>query len=149
MTRPSEIKPREGDQPGTVYSDYEIGSKLPELRFTITPEIMREYAGLVDGSADGYAIDGRRAALPSVISVYFMAVLYQKYPPQQGGIMAGNKFTFHRPIWADEPIEIIGTGEIKNKFEKRGRRYVSYLAEFRTSSGELVSTALNTSTFPN
>lgn len=149
MTRPTEIKPREGDQPGTNYDDYEIGATIDAVNFTITPAIVREYAGLVDGDPEGYEIGGRRASLPSVISVYFMAVLYQRYPPQQGGIMAANKFTFHDPIWADEDTELVGTGVIKDKFEKRGRRYVRFLAEFRRTDGTLVATALNTSTFPN
>ncbi len=149
MTRPTEIKPREGEQPGTLYEDYVVGSTIDPVHFTISPEIMREYAGLVDGDPEGYEIDGRKASLPSVISVYFMGVLYQKYPPQQGGIMAANKFTFHDPIWADETTELIGTGVIKDKFEKRGRRYVRFLAEFHRPDGTRVATALNTSTFPN
>src|SRR5690606_20724900 len=149
MTRPSEIKPREGDQPGTLYDDYEIGAPIGPLSFTVTPDIVREYVGLVDGNPDAYVIDGRKASLPSVISAYFMAVLYQRYPPQQGGIMAANKFTFHDPIWADENTELIGTGVIKSKFEKRGRRYVQYHAEFHRPDGTLVATALNTSTFPH
>ena len=110
MTRPSDIKPREGEQRGTTYDDYVIGDTLPPLRFTVTPEIMREYAGVVDGAAGGYEVEGRKAALPSVLQVYFMAVLYSKYPPQQGGVMGSNQFRFFEPIWADASIDIIGTG---------------------------------------
>src|SRR5690606_22434972 len=70
MTRPTEIKPREGEQPGTLYDDYVVGSTIDPVHFTITPEIVREYAGLVDGDPEGYEINGRKASLPSVISVY-------------------------------------------------------------------------------
>ena len=148
MTRPSEIKPREGERPGTTWDTYVIGDTLPETRFTVTPDVIREYAEAVDGMADGYDVDGRKAALPSVLAVYLMSVLYRKYPPAQGGVMAGNTFSFHHPIWANEDTEIVGTGRIEEKFEKKGRRYVRYSAEFTTGDGTLVCRATNTSTFP-
>lgn len=85
MTRPSDIKPREDEQRGTTYEDYVIGDTLPPLRFTVTPEIMQEYASVVDGSASGYDVGPRKAALPSVLQVYFMAVLYSKYPLSKAG----------------------------------------------------------------
>ncbi len=39
MTRPSEIKPRDVDQPGAPFSVVEVGSTLPETRFSLTQEI--------------------------------------------------------------------------------------------------------------
>ncbi|VCU68763.1 hypothetical protein PIGHUM_00821 [Pigmentiphaga humi] len=148
MTRPSEIKPREGEQRGTTYDDYVIGDTLPPLHFSVTPEIMQEYAGVVDGDAAGYEVDGRRAALPSVLQVYFMAVLYSKYPPQQGGVMGSNQFRFFEPIWADESIDIVGTGRIEKKFVKRDKRYVSFSADFKDKNGRMIAQALNVSHFP-
>jgi len=148
MTRPSDIKPREGDVPGTTFEQYVIGETFPEVRFTITPDIIDEYTRSVDGDVQAYKIGGRPVALPSVLCVYLMAVMYRKYPPLQGGIMAGNKFSFHGPIWADEETEIVGTGKVENKFEKRGRRYIQYSATFKNGRGEHIATAVNTSTFP-
>ena len=43
MTRPSEVKPREGEQPGTLAADYKAGAILPRLAFTVTPDIVDEY----------------------------------------------------------------------------------------------------------
>jgi len=148
VTRPSDIKPREDEQRGTTYEDYVIGDTLPPLRFTVTPEIMQEYASVVDGSASGYDVGPRKAALPSVLQVYFMAVLYSKYPPQQGGVMGANQFRFFEPIWADESIDIIGTGRIEKKFVKRSKRYVSFSADFKDTKGRLIAQALNVSHFP-
>jgi hypothetical protein len=148
MTRPSEIKPREGEHRGTTYGDYIIDDELPPLHFTVTPDIMREYASVVNGDVDGYEVDGRKAALPSVLQVYFMAVLYSKYPPQQGGVMGANEFKFHTPIWADEVIDIVGTGKIERKFIKREKRYVSFSADFRKRDGTMVAQARNVSHFP-
>ena len=39
MTRPSEIKPRDVDQPGAPFSVVEVGSTLPETRSSLTQEI--------------------------------------------------------------------------------------------------------------
>src|ERR1044072_6806618 len=148
MTRPSEIKPREGDLPGATWDSYIIGDQLPETRFTITPDIVDESSTASDVDADDYQLDGRPVAVPSVLCVYLMAVFYRKYPPLQGGIMAGNKFSFFHPIWADEDTEIVGTGQVEEKFEKKGRKYIRYSASFALPDGTPVARAVNTSTFP-
>ncbi len=149
MTSPSDIKPREGDLPGASWDNYVIGDKLPATRFTITQEELPENHIAIDSDPKGVLIDGRRAAVPSVLFVYLMAVFYRKYPPTQGGIMSGNKISFFHPIWADEDTEIVGTGEVLEKFEKKGRRYIRYAAEFALADGTKVARAVNTSTFPN
>ena len=123
MTRPSEVKPREGDQPAALYKDWTVGVEFPPLPFTITPDIVREYNSAVDADPANYVINGRQAAPPNVVVVYMMAVMYRLYPPQQGGIMIGNTIQFHNPIWADEDTEVIGTGRVTDKFEKKGRKY--------------------------
>ncbi|MDR7034151.1 hypothetical protein [Mesorhizobium sp. BE184] len=150
MTRPSDIKPREGDLPGSKFDDFEIGAKLPETRFTITPDIVAEYARAVESDPRGFEIDGKRAALPSVLFVYLMSVFYRRYPPAQGGIMAGNRMAFFSPIWADEDTDIVGTGQVEEKFTKKGRNYIRYSAVFhRADNGQKIAEAVNTSTFPN
>jgi len=149
MTRPSDIKPREGEVRGTRYEEYVTHDALPELRFTITPDVVREYAEAVDGDPAGYEHGGDKVALPSVLAPYLMAVLYRKYPPAQGGIMASNVFRFHHPISAETDTEIVADGRIEETFEKKGRKYVRYSARFRTAAGDLVAEAVNTSTFPS
>ncbi|WP_420226550.1 hypothetical protein [Pigmentiphaga litoralis] len=65
MTRPSEVKPREGDLPAALYKDWQVGAEFPELAFTVTPDIVDEYLSVVDGDPANYLIDGRRAAPPT------------------------------------------------------------------------------------
>lgn len=148
MTWPSEIKPREGEKPGTRFEEYQIGDVLPPLGFTVTPEVIQAYAQSVLCDEGGYEVGGRMAAPTSVLAVYLMAVLYRRFPPLQGGVMAANSFEFYRPLWVDEDTELVGSGYITNKTEKRGRKYVSYCAEFATEDGALVARAANSSTFP-
>ena len=118
--------------------------------FTITPDIIAEYAKAVESDPKGIEVDGRRAALPSVLFVYLMSVFYRRYPPAQGGIMAGNVLRSYQPIWIDEETEIVGTGRVEEKFTKKGRNYIRYSAVFhRADTGEKIAEAINTSTFPD
>jgi hypothetical protein len=149
MTRPSDVKPREGEVRGTRFEEYVVHEPLPEMRFTLTPEVVREYEAAIDCDHSGHELDGEPVAVPSVLCVYLMAVLYRRYPPAQGGIMAANDFQFHAPLRADVDTEIVGSGRIEEKFEKRGRQYVRYSVQFRrVADGALIATAVNTSTFP-
>ena len=94
-------------------------------------------------------MDGRRAAQPTVLAVYLLAVVYRKYPPIQGIIFTDVSWRFHAPIWADEDTEISATGVVKDKFEKRGKHFVRWSAEFRRADGELLTTATNTMYVPS
>lgn len=148
MTRPSEIKPREGEQPAALYNDWEVGAEFGKLQFTITPEIVQEYQAVTATDTQNFVIDGRQAAPPNVVLVYMMAVMYRKYPPQQGGIMIGNTIEFHSPIWADEITEVVGSGRLTDKFEKKGRKYICYDVEFKRPNGTLIAVVNHTSAFP-
>jgi hypothetical protein len=149
MTRPSDVKPREGELPGTRWEEFEVGAELPEFSFTLTPDVVQEYSSLIESKPQGYKVDGQRYAVPSVLSLYLMAVLYRKYPPAQGGIMASNKFWYVSPLAAGAATDIVASGAILEKYEKRGRRYVRYSAEFRNTEGNVIARAENLSTFPD
>ena len=62
MTRPAEVKVREGATPGTRYAEFEVGAKMGEVTFTITPDIIEEYIRAVEGDEKLYVVDGRKAA---------------------------------------------------------------------------------------
>jgi len=110
---------------------------------------VQEYISVVNADAENYVIDGRQAAPPNVVLVYMMAVMYRKYPPQQGGIMIGNTIEFHHPIWADVDTEVVGTGRLTDKYERKGLKYIKYDVEFKTPQGVLLVAVNHTSAFPN
>ncbi|MGE4336550.1 MAG: hypothetical protein AB7E55_11320 [Pigmentiphaga sp.] len=144
MTRPSDIKPREGSSPGTTYAQFEEGKQLGPVEFTITPEIVDEYFDAVGADRDLYKIDGRQAAPPNVILPYMTVPIYQTYPPIQGIVMAELDLSIHHPIWADEYTSMRATGRVLKKFEKRGRRYVQWEAEFSSGDGVRIASFINT-----
>ena len=144
MTRPSDVKVREGTTAGTAYAAFVVGKALDPVRFTITPAIIEEYAAAVEADLSAYRLDGRPVSPPNVLFVYMTVVLYRTYPPIQGIVMAEADFRWHHPIFADRDTEIVASGEIIEKFEKRGRRYVRWRGEFRQADGTPVATLVNT-----
>lgn len=143
MTHPTEVKPREGDQRGTYPHEFEVGGGLPELRFTVTPEIVDEYLAAIDANPALYEVDGRKVAPPNVLAVYLLAVLYRRFPPAQGIILAKQHWKFFQPIWADQATEMAATGSIESVDERRGKHFVRWSAHFTTVDGTPVATAVN------
>src|SRR5699024_12182300 len=149
MTRPSEVKPREGDQPGTPYAVVEVGAKLPEMNFSITPEINEEYLAAIDEQdADYYVYQGRPVCAPNVLSVYLLAVLYRRYPPIQGIVVYDQSWRWHNPIYADETTPLVAEGRVTDKYEKRGRKWLKFEAVFKKEDGTIIAEAKHTLHLP-
>ena len=148
MTRPSEIKPREGSVAGTTYAQYEEGKALGPVRFEITPEICEEYFDAVQSDRTLYVLDGRQAAPPNVLLPYMTVPIYQTYPPNQGIVMAELDMRWQSPIWANETTRVVGTGRVLKKFEKRGRHYIQWEATFAREDGPVLATLTNTFHIP-
>ena len=106
MTRPSEVKPREGDQPAALYKDWTVGVEFPPLPFTITPDIVRAVGRALgslaqergrdtivvgrDGRLSGPALsaalaDGIRSSGANVVDVGMVATLICYFAAYQLG----------------------------------------------------------------
>ena len=144
MTRPSDIKPREGSVEGTRWERFEEGRRLGPVRFEITPAICDEYMDAVQADRSLYRVDGRQAAPPNVLLPYMTVPIYQTYPPNQGIVMAEVDLSWSAPIWADETTPVVATGRVLRKFERRGRRYVQWEAEFARDGGQPFARLTNT-----
>lgn len=148
MTWPTEVKPREGDAPGTPSSGFEVGSELPEMRFTITPEVIETYLASIESDPSLYRLDDRAVAPPNVLAVYQLAVLYRKYPPIQGIILTEQEWTWQSPIWADEDTEIVARGRIEDVYEKRDKKFLRWSADFFRADGTPVASSTNAMYLP-
>ena len=149
MTRPIELKPREDESRGTLPEEYVVGTELPAMPFTVTPEIIDEYIAAVDADRSLYQIDGRPAAPPNVLAIYLLATIYRRYPPIQGIILTDVAWHFHHPIWADEDTYITACGRIEDKLERRGKHFVCWSASFRRHDGQPLAEARNTMYVPS
>jgi hypothetical protein len=144
MTRPSDIKPREGSVAGTTYAQFREGEPLGPVRFDITPALCEEYFDAVQADRALYRVDGRQAAPPNVLLPYMTVPIYRTYPPNQGIVMAELDMRWESPIWADETTPVVATGRVLRKFEKRGRRYVQWEASFAREGGAVLARLTNT-----
>jgi len=143
MTRPSEIRIKEGETGGTRAADYEPGADLGELRFTITPDVVREYMAVVEADPSLYVRDGRPVAPPHLLCPYLMPVMYRRYPPIQGIVQADVTWSWRHPIYADEETEVVVTGRVTERYERGGRWFVRWTAEYRRADGTPLATATN------
>lgn len=151
MTKPREIRLREGDQPGAKYEEFEVGKKFPPLRFTVDREVIDDYLRICHGDRDYYLGNNEWSevvAPASTLSVYQLPVLYQSYPPDQGIVLTHQKFTFHQPIRPDR--EIIAEGVVVEKYERRGKHYIHWKAEYRdAASSTLIAETENRFMLPD
>lgn len=148
MTRPSDLKPREDESPGTPPDAYAVGAPLPDMPFSLTPEIVEEYMTAVDADPALYVVDGRQAAAPNVLAVYLLAILYRGYPPTQGIILTDVSWHFRHPIWTDETTEIVGNGRVTERFERRGKHFIRWQGDFTRDDGVALASAFNTMYVP-
>ena len=147
MTRPIELKPREDEVAGTPPAGYTVG-QLPQMEFTVTPEIVKEYIEAIDGDPSPYVVDDRPVAPPNVLGVYLLATIYRKYPPIQGIILTDITWRFRHPIWADEDTSITVQGRVDEIWQRRGKHFVRWSACFTRNDGEILAEARNTMYVP-
>lgn len=123
------------------YDDLAIGDCFPDrpARFEVTAQIVRDYRSITTDSligADPAPVEGEEAP-PTLAAVYIRPAQNALNGPP-GGIHAKQHFTFHRPAMVGDVLTT--TLEVREKYERKGRRYL--LSETRTSNqdGDLVTT---------
>lgn len=145
---------------GGYISDLQAGDVFEPVRYTLTAEAVNAYA-------DGNEEDGswfhsnqspweRQVRPPTMIHSDKMRILEANCLKEQRiAGMAGTgpelktdariHFEFnaqqHSPAFVGE--ELVVSGRIKDRYEKRGRTYLQYELEVHTSDGRLITTYLD------
>ena len=148
MTRPAEVRVREDAATGTPFEAYTVGERTGPLAFTLEPAFVDEYVAATGVDESLYAVDGRRAAPPQVLMLFLMGTLHRRYPPLPGTVMAELELALHAPIWRDEATPFVSEGEILARSERKGRRFVTWRADYRRAGRELVAQITNTFLVP-
>jgi acyl dehydratase len=150
VTRPADIRPKEGAQPGTPFARFRAGATLRPMRFTLDAGVVEEYTNLLGGDVAWYRSPPGEAgplAPATAPALFLLASLYRTYPPVQGLVLTHQAFDFVAP-WAPG-MEITARGEITETSERRGRQFVSWTATFiEDRSGRLLTRARNTFVLP-
>lgn len=148
MTRPAEVRAKEDARTGTSFERYAVGERTGPLRFVLEPAFVDEFVAASGVDEALYRVAGRAAAPPQVLLLFLMGTLHRRYAPLPGTVMAELTLEPRAPIWRDEPTPLVSEGEILGKAERRGRRFVTWRADYRRDGGELVARVTNTFLVP-
>jgi hypothetical protein len=146
---------------GGFISDLEAGDVFRPVEYVLTAFMCREYAHGVENDTEwfhsAHAPGGRQVRPPTMIHVDKMRILEANCTKEQrmkagGRLVSGPKSRdepdarvhyeyharHHSPAYVGE--KLIVSGKITDKYVKRGRTYIDYYLEVKTSDGRLVTT---------
>jgi N-terminal half of MaoC dehydratase len=136
---------------GGYISDLEAGDVFEPVEYVVTSFMASEYAHGVEESCEWFhsarAPGGRQIRPPTMIHVDKMRILEKNCLKEQrvGGAKGPHArihyeyhARHHSPAYIGERLVV--SGRITDKYVKRGRSYIDYHLEVRTSDGRLVTT---------
>ncbi len=136
---------------GGYISDLEAGDVFEPVEYVLTAFMASEYAHGVEEGWEGFqssrAPGGRQIRTPTMIHVDKMRILEKNCLKERrvGGAKGPHArihyeyfARHHSPAYVGERL-VVG-GRITDKYTKRGREYIDYYLEVRTSDGRLVTT---------
>ena len=136
---------------GGYISDLEAGDEFKPVTYVLTAFMASEYAHSVEETCEWYhsplTPDGRQMRPPTMIHVDKMRILEKNCLKEQRiSGMKGPDARIHYEYHArHHSLGYVGekfvvTGRITDRYIKRGREYIDYYLEVRTSDGRLVVT---------
>jgi len=145
---------------GGYISDPEAGDVFRPVEYVLTAFMCSEYAHGVETNHEWFhsAHGGRQMRPPTMIHVDKMRILEANCLKERR-VSAGGRITteasgpdarIHYEYYARQHSaayvgeRLIVSGKITNKYVKRGRQYIDYYLEVRTSDGRLVTTYTDT-----
>jgi 3-hydroxybutyryl-CoA dehydratase len=129
-----------------AYDELHIGSVYPNepARFVVTQEVVEGFRKLAASSRiDAGDADLRGDEAPPMLAAVYIRGAQDALRGPPGGIHAKQRFAFSKEVRVGDVLDTVLT--IKDKYERKGRRYV--VSETRTtnqsgqevSKGEIVS----------
>lgn len=130
---------------GRYISDLDAGDVMEPIEFPVTPLVVREYCHGVEEDHEWFHSArtpyGRQVAPPTLAHVGKNRLL-DKNCPGGSGPHARMHYEYHAvnhgPIFVGD--KLLFTGRITERYLKRGRTFIEYELEARTSDGRLVAT---------
>ena len=135
---------------GGMISDLEAGDEFKPVRYVVTSLMTAEYAHGVEETGEWFLSDanpfGRQVRVPLMVHADKMRLLEINCPKEARlsgvhGPDARVHYEYHArhlsPAFVGE--ELVVTGRILDRYEKRGRVYLQYRMEVHTADGRLVT----------
>jgi hypothetical protein len=136
---------------GGYISDLEAGDEFKPVSYVLTAFMCSEYAHGVEENWEWFhsaaSPEGRQMRQPSMIHVDKMRILEENCLKErrvsgEKGPDARVHYEYHArqhsPAYVGETL--IVSGRITDKYVKRGRTYIDYYLEVKTSDGRMVTT---------
>jgi 3-hydroxybutyryl-CoA dehydratase len=126
----------------TRYSDLVVGARFPEhpARYAVTAGVVADYRAIGGRPARSDGVPDE-VAPPTLAAVYIRPAQNALNGPP-GGIHAKQQFTFSAPVRVGDMLETVL--EVRELFERNGKRYVVSETQTRNQDGVLVCTGLIT-----
>ena len=117
---------------GPSWDDLRVGLQVGPLTYLITPEMVTAFCAALPVDPAPYLADGIMP--PSLLATDYIALLHGKL--ELGwGLMARHALKVFRPVRIGDTVTV--TGEVTDKYERKGRHYWTLRYEVRNSAGAI------------
>lgn len=115
------------------FAEVQVGVPYPEKKFTITEEAVKAYLAAVEDDTSLYVEE--RLAPPAYAAVYTRWEALTGEQLENGTVHAKQRFRYLKPIhWGDT---VTLRGQVKDKVDKRGLKFVFQKVEVFNEADEL------------
>ena len=140
-----------------LFNDFYVGQQLPSITRTVTREDIEKYVTVVGETNAIYRDDeaARRAGFEGVVAPPMMVKDYAHFtnvllelekPAPAHSIHARSEYTYVKPA---RPGDVMTTtGIIAEKYERKGRKYITFELTTVNQKGETIVVNRHTSVWP-
>ncbi len=133
--------------PKRVAAEIVVGTQLRSVTVTLQENWVRDYRAAVEDRTSWYdEAFATPIAPPAMLSLLSGKPLDATYEPVPGGIHAAQEFEFLRPMAVGETVTV--SGQVVDKFERRGRTYVVVETYYHDAAGNLLARGRSASIVP-
>jgi len=116
---------------GPSWDDLEVGLKVGPLSYSITPELVQSFCAALPVDAARYLARGEMPA--TMLATDYIPLLHGRL--ELGwGLMARHSLKTLRPVKIGDTVTV--TGEVTDKYQRKGRHYWTLRYAVRNSAGE-------------
>lgn len=116
---------------GPSWDELQIGLKVGPLSYRITPELVKSFCDALPVDAAPYLARGEMPA--TLLATDYIPLLHGKL--ELGwGLMARHSLKSLQPVKIGDTVTV--TGEVTDKYERKGRHYWTLRYEVKNSAGE-------------
>jgi hypothetical protein len=116
---------------GPGWDDLRVGLRVGPLTYLITPDLVKSFCAALPVDPAPYLVRGEMPA--TLLTTDYIPLLHGKL--ELGwGLMARHSLKSLRPIRIGDTVSV--TGEVTDKYERKGRHYWTLRYEVKNSAGE-------------